>query len=233
MSDRRQIGAVGLVLTGKAKPYTRPGSMSGIDKRGVEGKVAVGKLGLAGDEQGDLRHHGGVHKAVHLYAFEHYPLWREEIGDLPVLRQPGAFGENLSTLGVDESNVCLGDQLRIGSALLEVSQGRQPCWKLNDRFGVPNMARRLQDSARTGWYCRVLEEGELASGDAILLEARPHPEWPLARLIEVFYHRCLDRELLREASRLPLVESWQQLIARRLATSEVEDWSLRMEGRAP
>src|SRR5690606_2988653 len=121
---------VDALLAGAAKPYTRPGSRSAIDKRPLAGTVSIGTLGFDGDEQGDPRVHGGPDKAVHHYAFDHYPAWRGDIGDSPLLRAPGAFGENISTLGLDESNVCLGDRFELGTALLEVSQGRQPCWKL-------------------------------------------------------------------------------------------------------
>lgn len=226
------LGCVRTVLTGRALPYTRPGSWSAIAKQPVEGPVQVHREGLAGDEQGDRRVHGGPDKAVHLYATEHYPLWRGELGARPVLGAPGAFGENLSTQGVTEADVCLGDRLRIGGALLEVSQSRQPCWKLNDRFGVPDMALRVQQTLRTGWYCRVLEPGSLQAGDAITLIARPHPDWPLLRLIELLYHRPLDRELLTQVRDLPLVPSWRRMIETRLACGEVESWAARIEGPA-
>src|SRR5690606_16433169 len=117
--------------------------MSAIDKRPLEGAVRIDELGVAGDEQGDTRVHGGVDKAVHHYPFEHYATWRAELGELPALASPGAFGENISTRGLDEATVCLGDRFALGTAVLEVSQGRQPCWKLNDRFGVKDMARRV------------------------------------------------------------------------------------------
>src|SRR3546814_5998980 len=104
--------------------------------------------------------------------FDHYPAWREDIGDSPLLHVPGAFGENISTRGLDEDNVCLGDRFELGSALLEVSQGRQPCWKLNDRFGVPDMVRRVQSSGRTGWYYRVLRPGTARAGEPLRLASR-------------------------------------------------------------
>ena len=136
----------------------------------------------------------------------------------------------MSTQGLTEHTICLGDQLRIGTCLLEVSQGRQPCWKLNDRFAVPDMARRLQATFRTGWYCRVLESGVLSAGDTITLVARPYADWTLSSLIELFYHRCLDRDLLLAAYELPLVESWRKLIEHRIRTAQVEDWQKRLEG---
>ena len=221
---------VDALLAGSAKPYTRPGSRSAIDKRPLAGRVAIGELGLAGDEQGDPRVHGGPDKAVHHYAFDHYRAWQGELGPLPLLQAPGAFGENLSTRGLDEGNVCLGDRFRIGTALLEVSQGRQPCWKLNDRFDVPDMARRVQSSGRTGWYYRVLEPGSAEAGDLLRLDARPHPDWSLRRLGALLFDRVLAREALEPALQLPLVPSWRRLLERRLQQCEVEDWSRRIDG---
>ena len=101
------IGQVRAVLTGRAVPYTRPGTFSAIDKQSVSGPVAVGAESLAGDEQGDRRVHGGPDKAVHVYPWAHYAIWRSELGDRPLLAAPGAFGENLSVDGLDEQSVCL------------------------------------------------------------------------------------------------------------------------------
>jgi MOSC domain-containing protein YiiM len=221
---------VDALLAGRAVPYTRAGSRSAIDKRPLRGRVAIGELGIAGDEQGDPRVHGGPDKAIHHYAFDHYAAWRGELGPLPLLQAPGAFGENLSTRGLDETGVCLGDRFRLGSALLEVSQGRQPCWKLNDRFGVPDMALRVQDSGRSGWYYRVLRPGHATAGDALALVERPHPDWPLQRLAMLLYRRVLEAGPLEAALRLPLVPSWRKLIERRLDSRRVEDWTRRIEG---
>src|SRR5690606_26023616 len=216
-----------------AVPYTRPGSRSAIAKTPRSGPVRIGELGLDGDEQGDRRVHGGVDKAVHHYPFEHYARWRAELGPLPVLAAPGAFGENLSSAGLDESNVCLGDRYALGSVVLEGSQGRQPCWKLTDRFGVRDMALRGQDTGRTGWDYHVLQPGVARAGDTLQLLERPCPDWPLHRLMRLLAERVLDPALLREALALPLVPSWRTLLERRLASSQVEDWSRRIEGPAP
>lgn len=224
------IGRIEAVLIGVAVPSARPGHLTAIHKQCVPGRVAVGTLGLAGDEQGDAHAHGGPDKAVHLYASEHYARWRAELGALPLLEQPGAFGENLSLSGVDEQHLCLGDQLQAGSVILEVAQGRQPCWKLNDRFGLPDMARRLQDTLRTGWYCRVLQTGQIGAGDKLVLLVRPHPDWTVARLMEVLYRRCLDPQLLTATLALPLVPGWRKLVEQRLACQQVEDWQKRLEG---
>jgi MOSC domain-containing protein YiiM len=221
------------VLAGRAVAYTRPGSASAIAKSPLEGPVSVGPEGIEGDEHGDPTVHGGADKAVHHYAFDHYGAWREELGETPLLGGPGAFGENLSTRGVTEDDVCLGDRLRAGMVLLEISQARQPCWKLNDRFNVPDMALRVQNSLRSGWYYRVLEPGVLAPGDELVLIERPYPNWPVRRLIELLYHRRLDKDWLREALTLPLPSSWHQSFEKRLSRGSVEDWASRLNGPSP
>ncbi|BBR54513.1 MULTISPECIES: MOSC domain-containing protein [Pseudomonas] len=218
------------LLTGLAQPFTRPGSRSAIAKHPRQGPLAVGRLGLEGDEQGDLRVHGGVEKAIHHYPREHYAAWAAELGEHPLLAEPGAFGENFSTTGWRESDVCLGDRIRVGSALLEVSQGRMPCWKLNDRFDVAQMALRVQQSGRTGWYYRVLEEGVVQAGERLELVERPHGEWSVARLSAVLFDKHLEPELLRECLALPLVPSWRKTLQRRLEQRQVEDWAPRLHG---
>lgn len=226
-----RLGTVVAVLCGRAVPYTRPGSRSAIAKTPVAGPVAVSVLGLDGDEQGDPRVHGGPDKAIHQYAQEHYAPWRAELGALPVLDALGAFGENIASTGMTEHTLCLGDQVRVGSnVLLEVSQSRQPCWKLNDRFGLPDMARRVQDTGRTGWYYRVLQPGSVQAGDALVLVARPFPEWPLARIVDVLYHQPFDAAVLQALARLALTPSWQRLVQGRLARAEAEDWQARLDG---
>lgn len=223
--------ALDTLLVGRAVPFTRPGSRSAIAKTPVSAPQAVGAEGLVNDEQGDLRVHGGVEKAIHHYPREHYATWAQELGDHPLLSAPGAFGENISTLGWTEHNICLGDRICAGSVLLEVSQGRMPCWKLSDRFGVADMALRVQQSGRTGWYYRVLEPGVIQAGQALQLEQRPHPEWPLVRLSAVLFSQHVDIELLRECLALPLAASWRRTLDRRLEKRQVEDWSPRLLGK--
>ena len=231
MSAGAVLGQVLAVCTGQAGPYAR-GSISGIAKQARTGPVFCGVLGLAGDAQGDLRVHGGPDKAVHHYASEHYAAWRQEPGASAVLDGPAAFGENLHSIGMTEADVCLGDQVRVGGALLEVSQARQPCWKLNERFGRTDMAQRLQNTRRTGWYYRVLEEGAVWAGAELVLQKRPHPQWSMARLLDVLYRPSLDSAELRAALALPLPPNWERVIARRLDSGAVESWASRLDGPA-
>ncbi|GAJ74448.1 hypothetical protein JCM18905_167 [Vibrio sp. JCM 18905] len=226
----KKIGVVKAVLAGKTVPYAH-GAQSAINKQVLPERQHATELGFISDEQGDPRFHGGIQKALHIYPSEHYPIWQQQLGERTIFQSAGGFGENISSEGVTESTICLKDKIRIGSTLLEVSQGRMPCWKLNVRFDQHDMARRLQDTLRTGWYFRVLEEGDIGAGDEIILCERPYPEWPLARIMGAVFTGCLDREELTKLSELPLVESWGgKLVERRLETGEVEDWEMRLVG---
>ena len=214
----RVLARVEAVLTGRAVDYTRPGSRSAIAKRPRQGPVLAGPEGLDGDEQGDRRVHGGPDKAIHHYPHDHYAAWRAELGPHPLLEAPGAFGENISTRGVTEADLCLGDRLRLGAAVVEVSQGRQPCWKLSDRFGIADLARRVQDSGRTGWYYRVLEEGVAAPGDSFTLEERLQGAVSLDCLWTTWHRHRPDAERLRTIARAPgLTPAWVKKIDDRLA----------------
>jgi len=216
--------------TGKAVDFTRPGTRSAIAKARVDGTLAVGELGLSGDEQGDLRVHGGPDKAIHHYPHDHYAAWQAELGEHPLLQAGGAFGENLSSTGLTEADICLGDRFDLGTAYVEVSQLRQPCWKLSDRFAVADMARRVQNTGRTGWYYRVLVPGHVAAGDRLVLRERAYPQWPLSRIAEVLYRRGVEPALLEEVLSLPLVPSWRLLFERRLAQGQIESWDKRLQG---
>ena len=145
---------------------------TGIFKKPVAGPVAVESLGLAGDQQADLRHHGGVDKAVYGYPWEHYGHWSRELDREDFI--PGQFGENLTTEGVLESEICIGDRLRVGSVLLEVTQPRVPCFKLGIRMRLPGFPKVFLRSGLVGFYFRVLEPGTITAGDAVTLEPSEH-----------------------------------------------------------
>lgn len=169
------------LLTGKARPFGR-GEASAIAKAPVEGRLQVRFLGLEGDEQADLRVHGGPDKALHHYPADHYAYWGGQAADPSLLSTPGAFGENISTWGVIEDDVCIGDRLKLGSALIEVSQGRQPCWKQGHRLDWPTLPGLMVSERRSGWYYRVIEEGEAETGDMLSLVERPLPQWTVKRV---------------------------------------------------
>lgn len=153
---------------------------SAIFKEPVEGPIRLGTLHLAGDGQADPRVHGGPEKAVLAYSADHYPLWN---ADLAPLRLPyGAFGENFTIAGQTEASVCIGDTYSVGEARVQVAQPRTPCWKLARKWDLKDLPARVLDTGRTGWYFRVLQEGEVRRGMAIDLLERPLPQWTVARV---------------------------------------------------
>lgn len=172
------------VNRGKAAAF-RGAEASAIAKAPAEGPVLVGALGLAGDEQADRVHHGGADMAVHHYPHDHYAYWRSFTGGHPLLEGEGALGENLSTLGLTEDRACIGDRYRLGTALVEISQGRKPCWKIDHRFGLSGITAEVVRTGRSGWYYRVIEEGAVAEGDLLELVDRPNPGWSVARVFDL------------------------------------------------
>ncbi|HYO25437.1 MAG TPA: MOSC domain-containing protein [Lacipirellulaceae bacterium] len=189
---------------------------SAIVKSAIAGPACVGPTGVEGDSQADLEVHGGPDKAVCAYAALHYPFWRVELGlaDMP----PGAFGENFTLADLSEADVCIGDAWRAGESLvLQVSQPRQPCWKLARRWQIKTLAAQVQQSGKTGWYFRVLQAGPVAAGGALTLLERPNPQWTVAEANRVMYH---DRHNLEAAAALAaapeLSESWRASMEQRL-----------------
>lgn len=216
------------LLSGPVADLGERGARSGIDKHVQAGPLWLSLEGLAGDGQADRRFHGGADKALHHYPREHYDAWRGEMASSRL--SPGGFGENLSTLGLTEATVAVGDVFRLGEAVVEVTQGRQPCWKLNLRFGRPDMAAQVQASGRMGWYYRVLEPGEVRAGDALVRLERRSPQWTLERLWRILYVTPLDRdELAAMAEAEVLPPNWRGYARTRLETGRVEDWSRRLE----
>ena len=186
-----------------------------IFKAPVLGRVRVTKLNLEGDQQSDLSVHGGIEKAVYAYPSEHYPFWREELPgvDLPW----GAFGENLTTEGLIEDAVHIGDRFRIGSAEFVVTQPRMPCFKLGIRFGRADIVKRFLRSGRAGFYFAVREEGEVSAGDSIELLARDEHGVTVADVVNLYTADAANQDLLRRVSELSaLPESWRDYFRKRL-----------------
>lgn len=169
------------VCAGTARPF-HGAETSAIQKRPCEGKVQIHAEGLAPDEQADRRVHGGPQMALHLYPLDHHDWWRGHIGDHPALGEPGGFGSNLALRGLTEEHVNIGDRFTCGSALIEISQPRQPCWKIEHRFGHKGMVAQIIESGRCGWYFRVIETGEVEAGDRLERVAIGASEWSVARV---------------------------------------------------
>ncbi|MFT7836735.1 MOSC domain-containing protein [Saccharothrix sp. BKS2] len=221
-----------VVSVGAVRPLPWHGRTvaSGIRKAPVPGPVEVTGLGLAGDEQGDRKHHGGPDKAVLVHPHEHYPAWARELGDLT----PPAFGENLTTSGVLEGDAVLGSVYAVGTALLQVTQPRRPCFRLAAHHGVEDLAVLTQRSGRTGFYCRVLRPGRVAAEDLVELVHRPRHGITAAEVHRVLNVDRADRTAARALLDHPgvLPAPWVALLRRRL-DGQLDDQTDRLHGPAP
>ena len=173
---------------------------TGIFKQPVDGRVMMRSLNLDGDQQADLTVHGGIEKAIYAYPMEHYAYWRQELPDeeLPW----GAFGENLTTEGLLETTVNIGDCFRIGTAEVMVTQPRFPCFKLNLKFGRDDMVKRFLNSRLSGIYFSVIQEGEVGTGDTIELISRDEHDITVADIVQIYVREAND-DLVRRAIEVP------------------------------
>lgn len=189
--------------------------LTAIFKEPVEGKVRVNELNFEGDAQADLTVHGGQYKSVYAYTVEHYDLWRAE---LPEMELPhGMFGENLTVTGMPETEVFIGDRLRIGTAEFAVTQPRLPCYKLGIRFGRSNILRMFLKSRRTGFYLTVLKTGELGTGDEIEILSRDENRVSIEDMVRVYATDKKDADTMRRALLVEhLPESWKAEFRKRL-----------------
>lgn len=179
---------------------------TGIYKDKIESPVKVHQLGLEGDQVADLTVHGGVDKAVYLYPSEHYEFWKQKRPDLEV--ESGAFGENLSTIGLDE-HICVGDVLQIGSVKLSVTNPRMPCFKLGIKMGDPSFVKEFMQEEKNGFYLKVLEEGTIEAGDEITKISEDGHGLTITECIQLYTTRKADKDLLRKAIASPsLPKSW-------------------------
>lgn len=204
-------GLVLSVQTGRVAPLGPEHVPSGFVKNPRADVVHVGLLGLEGDEQADLTVHGGPEKAVYAYAASHYPAWAAQFPALAPAFHGGAMGENLTMAGMDETAICVGDVHAIGSALLQVCQPRQPCFKFALRHGNNKLPKAMVRSGYAGWYYRVMQEGVLRAGDRVALHHRPNPHFPFTRLIEIVYHgKATQGELVQMAEMPGLASQWRE-----------------------
>jgi MOSC domain-containing protein YiiM len=193
--------------------------LTGIFKEPVAGKVRVNELNLAGDAQADLTVHGGPYKSVYAYTVEHYDLWRAELPemDLPL----GMFGENLPVTNMPETEVFIGDRLRIGTAEFAVTQPRLPCYKLAIRFGPlggRDILRRFMKSRRSGFYLTVLKTGELGADDEVEIIGRDENKVSIDDLVRISSAAKKDTEVMRRALNIEyLPENWKAEFRERLS----------------
>ncbi|GGD63582.1 MOSC domain-containing protein [Paenibacillus nasutitermitis] len=194
---------------------------TGIFKKPSNRAHHLGPMGLDGDGQADLIYHGGEDKAVCVYSSEHFPYWSDLWGEEVA---PGAFGENFTVSHITEQMICIGDILQVGSAIVQVSQPRQPCFKLGLKHNKPQLPLHVQQTGLTGFYLRVLQEGSVKEGDDLLLTSL-HPKGvSVAEANHIMYTGKKETEgMLKLLDLEELAVSWREMISRRLADAQAAD----------
>ena len=195
-----------------SKPWT-----TGFFKTSTSQIVTIGREGIDGDGQADLANHGGPDKAICVYPAEHFSYWRIFLNDGQM--DAGGFGENFTTEGLEESQICIGDRFQIGSAIVEVSQPRQPCWKLARRWDCKALTPEVQRTGKTGWYFRVIQPGEARAGETFepVAGGPVSSEWTIADANKVMHGRDTTKQKIQDlVSVAALSESWKEQLSKRL-----------------
>jgi MOSC domain-containing protein YiiM len=210
------------LYAGQIRPMPGDGRATAIFKQPLTGPARIGWEGLEADAQADRRFHGGLEKALHHFPLENHRRLSQRFPDLAEQFIPGAIGENIATAGLDEAAVCIGDVFALGSARIQLSQPRTPCWKIGAKFGREGITQYVAEQGIAGWYYRVLAKGEAQTGDALSLLERNADAVSLAQLWEVSHQRRPQPELLQRIADTPgLNEAWRQKLLQRL------DWLRR------
>lgn len=203
------------LFTGKTATPWAGKPPSAIGKTLQNKPLGVLEQGLEGDEQADPEAHGGPDQAIHHYPSDHMPFWQSIFPAQEQTFQPGCFGENLATLGVDEHSLCIGDTLSLGTAIVQVSQGRRPCWKLDAHIGRSDVAHHFLRTVRTGWYYRVIQPGTVEAGEDMHVLGRACPDWPIAKVTQARFDPKLDRDIAVQLAELaPLSTLWRSHFAK-------------------
>jgi MOSC domain-containing protein YiiM/ferredoxin-NADP reductase len=222
---------LGQIRSGKIKKSLGNGRIeTAIFKTNVPGPVVVTENGIIGDEHA-YEPHRSPDKALLHYCTSHYDAWSRELPASEAHFKPGAFGENIFSAEVSERNVCIGDRIAIGDIIVEVTEPRAPCYKLNHRFEVKDMAKRTQTLFRTGWLYRIIKSGTIAAGDTVRLLERPHPDWTVARVEYYLFLETDNVEKMKEIVEIPHL-GWEikDKFHARLAKGTTEDQNGRMYG---
>jgi MOSC domain-containing protein YiiM len=215
IEGREPLGHVVSVNTGGVAPLVLPRGVttSAIVKLPRGGRVGVAGVNLDGDDQADRGAHGGPDRALYAYALEDYAWWEVEL-NRPLAA--GTFGENLTTLGFDPNHALVGERWSVGTALVEVSQPRLPCFKLAARVGIPAFVRTFSDSRRPGTYLRIVSPGAVAAGDRIELHSRPSHEVSVRDVFRIFIDPTADASRLLDVPQLSV--AWREWAAQAVDT---------------
>jgi len=214
----------------------RYGIETAMDKSSVATSLYLSFEGLAGDDYGDKDHHGGPDRALHQYPAEHYLYWQKKYGAAfsdKIKESIAGMGENLSSVGMTEETVFLGDRYQWGEAIIEVSQPRSPCCNLNKRWGIDTFAVDMQAISRCGWLYRVIQPGKVDVEQPLEFISRVDNAMSIKAVCDSYFGDPLNIEKLQQLTQqTTLAGSWMEKIKQRLATNRVEDWNFRLYGHA-
>jgi MOSC domain-containing protein YiiM len=214
--SHQSTAAVALFI-GQVKPLPVSGKPTAMYKTAVHGPIALGVEGFEGDQHADLRVHGGPEKAVHLYPTRHYAQLAAKFDETAPLLVPGSMGENIATLDLDEHDVRLGDVWQLGSALIQVCQPRNPCWKIDERFDADGMALFIDQHLLTGWYWRVLQPGVVQANDTLVLREAASNAPTLHQAMTLWRAHPPELDALAALAETPgIAKVWQDKIKQRV-----------------
>jgi MOSC domain-containing protein YiiM len=197
------------LYSGKLSNIGEKRSPTGIYKKSVE-QVSVDLLGIEGDIQADKRFHGGPEKALHQYALSSYEKIIKRYPLLHKKAEPGMIGENLSAIDMNEHNVCIGDIYKVGSAILQVSSPRIPCWKIDTKFKQPHLHQFISQHRLNGWYYRVVQAGDITLNDKLILQQRPNTDFTVDTMLKVINGEAEAQVIRLAANAIGLDPEWQK-----------------------
>ena len=229
MIGKTQVQSVKVQQVSVGKINTVFGFETALDKQQATARIFLSEVGLQGDECADPKHHGGVERALHQYPAEHYAYWQSQFPDRG-WQAPG-MGENISTVGMKEHTVCIGDRYQWGEAIIEISQPRSPCYKLNIRWNAEGMSEQMQQLSYCGWLYRVIQTGYVSQDDDLVLLSRDESALTVKQVADYFFNDPLNADSLAKiVASDKLTQKWRDTAEKRLVTGEVEVWDYRLFG---
>ncbi len=219
-----------IVYTGRVR--RQYGVDTAINKQPVSGDIYLNKQGLTNDECADTKHHGGIERALHQYPKEHYAYWQQHYPNTKTPWQVPGMGENLSTFGMTEESVHIGDQYQIGDAIIEVSQPRSPCFKVNRKWDQTDLSMKMQMLSKCGWLYRVIKPGLIPVNTTMAMISRDENSLSVKAICDIYFGDPLNKNGLDKLLKLDkLSSSWREKIITRLETGKVENWNFRLKGK--
>ncbi|WP_211664963.1 MOSC domain-containing protein [Litorilituus lipolyticus] len=229
MSDKNVINCHVTLYRGTVGEFK--GLTTAIKKSLVQNRVYLSLNGIDGDHCADTKHHGGFERALHQYPMEHYQYWQSQFPESKLLFKASAMGENISSAGMTEHNVYIGDQFQLGEAIIEVSQPRSPCFKLSRFLAVEGFAEKVQETNRCGWLYRVITPGYVDLNANLTLLRRAENSLSVYQVANIFFNDPTNKEALLQIAELShLSQHWKDYVHKRLETGNIENWQARLTG---